>query len=823
MDSIVAFLSWYLVITLFGWLTFPLVYFLFPALADHGYSLARVAGLLVWSYIFWLFTSLGLTQNTVGGILFSLLVPAGISGSILVNRRVEIILWLRQNFRVVLVVEILFLVSFGFLAFIRAGNPELDGTERPMELMFINSILRSPTFPPHDSWLSGYAISYYYFGYVMTAMLAKLSGLPGSLAHNLMTALIFGLAAVSAYGILYNLLMETDAEGSTKRRRSLTAPLLAPLFLLIVSNIEGFLEVLHARGIFWNSNPSNFWTWLGIKELSDSPTQPYQWIPDRYLWWWRASRVVSDFNLRGNFQEIIDEFPFFSFLLGDLHPHVLAIPFTLLATAIALNIFLGGWRGNIHLPGIRLHITKAGFFTAALVLGGLAFLNTWDILPAAALIVSAYVLLRVREDGWSWSRLEDVFALGLPLGFVSILLYLPFYLGFSSQANGVLPNLVNPTRGAQLWVMFAPLWVPLLAYLIYLWRGEKRTGNWLVSLLLVISLVLLLWGVSWLIGWLVFLRDPIIAQGYLASQALLNVMELFKAAITRRLIYIGGLLTLLAVLVPTLAFLIVIREPKTKMDPQLPATKTRTSIFVLLLMALGSLLVLAPEFVYLRDQFDYRINTVFKFYYQAWLLWSMTAAFGIAILLQRLRGFWEWAFRITLIVLLFLSLTYPVLSLANKTNNFDPPSGWTLDDFSRIERSNPDEAAAIQWLHLAPYGVVAEAVGPGPCGGSYTGYARISEYTGLPAVLGWVCHESQWRGGDAEQGSRRNDIAQLYTTSNWQNALAIITKYNIRYVYIGDLEASSYAVHEEKFRANLPIVFHSGNVTVYEMPQMENR
>ena len=84
-----------------------------------------------------------------------------------------------------------FFLRLCFSRFLRAGNPELDGTERPMELMFINSILRSQTFPPHDSWLSGYAISYYYFGYVMTAMLAKLAGLTGSVAHNLMTSLIF--------------------------------------------------------------------------------------------------------------------------------------------------------------------------------------------------------------------------------------------------------------------------------------------------------------------------------------------------------------------------------------------------------------------------------------------------------------------------------------------------------------------------------------------------------------------------------------------------------------------------------------------------------
>lgn len=827
MSSVIAFVSWYFILTLLGWLTFPLAYFLFPALADRGYGLSRVAGLLIWAYIFWLFTSLGLTQNNVGGILFALLILSGLSGWAIANRKSEIGDWLRSNLRLIVTVEVLFLLAFGFLAFIRAGNPELDGTERPMELMFINSILRSPTFPPHDGWLSGYAISYYYFGYVMTAMLAKLSGLPGSLAHNLMTALIFGLTAIGAYGILYNLLALTvDRRPQTTVNRPRSAvfpPLLAPLFLLIVSNIEGFLEVLHRAGIFWNSNPSNFWTWLGIKELNQAPSTPLGWIPDRFWWWWRASRVVSDFDLRGNFKEIIDEFPFFSFLLGDLHPHVLAIPFTLLAVAIALNLFLGGWRGEIYLPGFRLQVSKSGFFAAALVLGGLAFLNTWDILVAAALIVLAYVLLRVRENGWSWSRLEDVFVLGLPLGLIAILLYLPFYFGFSSQAGGILPNLVNPTRGAQLWVMFAPLFVPMLTYLVYLWRGERRTGDWLPALLLVAGLTVLLWSLSWFIGWLVFLKDPASAQGYLASQGVTDVAELFKVALSRRLTYIGGFLTLLAILAPALAFLTEAPGPMVGNNRQPSTANNLPSTFVLLLIALGSLLVLAPDFLYLRDQFGWRINTIFKFYYQAWLLWSIAAAFAVVVLIQKLRGVWYGIFLSGFSILLVMSLTYPALSLANKTNNFHPPLGWTLDDFTRIQRNDPDEAAAIQWLRNASYGVVAEAVGPGPCGGSYTGYARISEYTGLPTVLGWACHESQWRGGDTEQGSRRDDIAQLYTTSNWQNALAILTKYNIRYIYVGDLETSIYAVHEQKFHANLPIGFQDGSVTIYEVPQIENR
>src|SRR5512138_1879481 len=213
-----AFISWYIILTLLGWLTFPLAYSLFPALADRGYSLARAAGLLLWGYLFWLLNSLGLMENNAGGVLFALLLVAGLGaasffvhGSTFEARKDEILVWLRANLRLVITVEALFLVAFAFLAFIRAGNPELDNAEKPMELMFINAILRSPTFPPHDSWLSGYAISYYYFGYVMAAMLAMLTGLTGSVAHNLMTALIFGLAAIGAYGILYNLLVARES------------------------------------------------------------------------------------------------------------------------------------------------------------------------------------------------------------------------------------------------------------------------------------------------------------------------------------------------------------------------------------------------------------------------------------------------------------------------------------------------------------------------------------------------------------------------------------------------------------------------------------
>src|SRR5215216_1616992 len=260
----VAFLSWYIVITILGWLTFPLAYHLFPALTDRGYVLSRALGLLIWGYIFWLLASLGIAQNDIGGLLLALVVLIGLGvwaliverGPKIVDKAMDrptyLVEWLRENRRLILTTELLFLIAFALMAWVRANNPEIytSGGEKWMETAFINAILHSPTFPPHDPWLSGYAISYYYFGYVMAAMLAKLTSTPAPVAHNLMLSLIFALSAVGAHGLLYNLLSaHRRSKGQDEDAGIFPAlgALLAPLFLLVVSNLQGVFESLHSK------------------------------------------------------------------------------------------------------------------------------------------------------------------------------------------------------------------------------------------------------------------------------------------------------------------------------------------------------------------------------------------------------------------------------------------------------------------------------------------------------------------------------------------------------------------------------------------------
>ncbi len=836
----ISFILWYLVISIVGLITFPFVYHLLPKLPSRGYSLSRIIGLMGWGFAFWLLSSLGILRNSIGGLLLALGIVLVIS--VVTARKLphsDLKEWWQENRIYVICVEGLFLVAFGLWAYVRAANPEIVGTEKPMELAFINAIINSTEFPPHDPWLSGYAISYYYFGYLLVAMLAKITAVSGGIAFNLGLALIFALTAIATHGVVYDLLklrrefsrtlipkLESSVNGLSHNRDWLYA-LIGPLFILLVSNLEGILHVLHTRGLFWQVDnngqlTSSFWQWLDIKDLNQPPLDPVSWVPQRHWWWWRASRVLQDYDLVGNWKEIIDEFPSFSFLLGDLHPHVLAIPFAILLIGFILNLFLGGGDGEIRLWGFKIYLNLKTYIVGAILLGGMMFLNTWDFPFYIALFCGAYVLMRSRDNGWQKRLIWEFIGLGISLVISGIILYLPFYLGFSSQAGGILPNLIYPTRGTHLWVMFGSLFLPLIAYLVYLWKhvGSMNSLKW--GIVVTFGGMILLLAFAVIFGYAI-VSLPIIGSIYLESLGAGGaISELFSQVFIRRLNSPGAWITLgllmsfvLGLLWPRKTESNDLNDNHVKLSHKypIPYPLNPVHVYVLLLFGLGLLAVIGVDFFYLRGQFGWRMNTIFKFYYQAWLLWGLAAAFGSAVLLQELRGKIGTAYRIGLIIVICSALVYPVLGLWNKTNGFRPQGGLTLDGTAYYEDQNPDEMAAIQWLQSVAPGVLLEAVG-----GSYSSFGRISAMSGKPTVLGWPGHESQWRGGAREMGSRQSDVERIYRSSNWEEVQTLLNEYDVKYIYIGSLERSTYGVNEGKFMIHLTPVFEQGEVKIYQVP-----
>jgi YYY domain-containing protein len=854
---------WWAGTTILALALWPITYQCLKRLPDRGWAFARMAGILATGYFFWLGCWLRLWQNMPGAVWLcaGALLAAGM---IIARTRGEDPWgWLRAHKKEVLFTEGVFLILFAVLTWLRAYDAGATHTERPMDLAFLNAILRSTYFPPNDPWLSGYAISYYHFGYILTGMLAKMTGLAGSIAFSFGVSGSFSLAGLGAYGLLRNLLLLkkepepepdpepvvipnpdlSDAVTPWRKPRSFWTshyfwlPLLAPFMLLFLGNLEIGLEFLYSNQIGWNADweegQKNFWTELDISDLNAQPYDEPSLIPRLSgWWWWHASRVVHDHPVGDSSNaskiEVIDEFPAFSFVIGDMHPHVMALPFLLLAVAVILEIFLRG--GGAIAESASERWLFFGF--TVLSIGSLVFLNTWDILIFGMAAIASWV-------GWRMSRSELRFGpfsgwkafiarWGLT-GVVSIALFIPFLIGFSSQAGGVLPNVLFPSKGGQFFVMFGTLFIPVFAWLFLELRSREWKPDWKNGLTLAgTGLAVLLIG-SLTLAFVIALSPEAMASvaGVLGGNGTIEAMsiELMKrfADPWASLLPMGLITIALAAL-----FGWTRSKPAAAEGPQeaeiLPAGKPSPDAFVLILVLWGACLSLFPEYFYLRDMFGGRMNTVFKFYFQAWAFLSLAAAYGVIRLVEAIRAVPAAGSRrrvypiialiLTLAALLVGTLYYPmaVWTKMNESKYADEP---TLDASAYLKWMHPEDAAAIAWIreNIFDNGPLVEAVG-----NDYDEYAgRVATATGIPGVLGWIGHEDQWRGTRAIHGPRIEDIKELYQSTDWIAAEEILARYGIRYVYFGPLEEDLYGPRGlDKFRVHLKVIYEADGVVIFE-------
>jgi len=911
-EALLAF-RWYLVLQVFGLAALPLAWRLFRHLPDRGYGVSKPLGLLLAGWGFWLLTTFGWTHNTAGGILVALGLLAAV-GLVLVLRspdpssrpgshaRPMPLPW-----RTVLVTEVVFTLAFIAWCLVRARMPRIEtaGGEKWMEIAFLRAILRSDTFPPHDPWLSGFAISYYYFGYVIVAMVARLAAVPPSIAFNLGIATLFALTCTGAFSLVYNLLVAEmgreqrsgGAEGEQGRGGAgergsrgegeqgtggegregwgaLVGGLLGPLVVAVMGNLEGLLEVLHARAL----GPAAWWTWLDIHGI-DVPPLPFaqgSWIPARFFWWWQASRVLQDYAPWGAEQHVIDEFPGFSFLLGDMHPHVLALPFVVLALALALNLYLriaecglsdlpessqlsGRWYTGLR-NADRKPLSPWELLVYALCLGGLGFLNTWDFPIYLFVVVAAstlahyrtaqttdhetrntdyareYTGLRITHYAFIPSRkfrtfgkvhfthyaLRFVFlfaALLLP----GLLLYLPFWIGFQSQAGGILLNLFNATRLPQFLVMFGPLLFIAAAFV----AGQARQSGVRVGEVARWTATVAL-GILGIAVFVVMLGALLVRVGALAEQGPAGYVAawlrggpipgLENIPNASALILRSLLLRLLNPWVALGLTVLLVAVVLTVIGDQGPGTRDQGSVsgFVLLLFATGALLVLGVEYVYLRDHFGTRMNTVFKFYFQAWVVWGIAGAYALADFVRRNRV----GVGMVAVLLVAAGFVYPLLAIPARAN--ETGGRPTLDGTAYLADMEPDDYAAFVWLNQNVSGAPVILEAPGDHFRAYIYEGRVSAHTGLPTLLGWGDHENQWRGNYDEPARREPDIESLYTSVDAREVMALVSKYDIRYVYVGPLERTLYpAAGLAKFAGLGEAVYDTGKVAIYRMKNEE--
>jgi len=860
LTEIFAALRWWTALLILGMAATPLLFVLFQKLPDRGYAFVKMAGLLLVSYLFWVLGSLGFLNNNLGSILlcFALLVALSIWFYHRRSTKVDqpsLRHWLRQNRTQVILTEILFAVFFATWVWVRAQNPAISATEKPMEFAFLNSIGRSPNFPPLDPWLSGFAISYYYFGYVMTSVIARIANVSELLAFNLAIAWLVAGTATGSFGLVYNLLASQGA-----RRSARILGLAAALAIPLVGNLEIGLEMAHANQI----GSDAFWQWLDVRDLNHPPDDESE---PRYQtsgwWWWRSSRPIHEYHISGRAEEGLEpiaEFPGFSFVLGDMHPHVLALPFALLSLVVALVWWLPN-RGSANDPplfdeswdeqdwGDRLRILLQSigiplWLFTALLLGGLSFLNTWDVLIYLFVVAGAFFLARWRDSGWHSRILSQTISIILLLLAPIVLLYLPFFLGFRSQAGApyLLPMLMRPTRFVHFLIIFGmPLWAisVLLVSLII----KQRFRFWQKGLLAGVLLILALFLLTFLFGLIVAISP----EGAVRVSGLVNELGITLAPRPEQSLAFGWGVTAVLAILPTflnarvayplmtlfltatigLVTMIWHERFRSAKNPEVN-DKQDVLPFALLLVFSAALLTLGPEFVYLRDNFGVRLNTIFKFYYQAWVMFGVSALFAIGYLWQEFRG----SRRIVPVIaaagyfLAFaIALLFPIYAVGSRAGEYrgsltaEVRHPATINGLAQVQRFNSDEYEAIIWLRENTSGtpVILEAVG-----GQYSGYGRISAATGLPTLLGWAGHEYQWRGDTPEPAIREPAVNKIYSQSDLLSAAELLNRYSVEYIYVGDLEQQLYGpAGLDKFAENLEPAYSNNSVTIYRWEPQE--
>jgi YYY domain-containing protein len=822
---------WYASISIVGLLGYPLVRFALPGLSDRGYPLSRTAGMLIVSYLVWLAGSFRIpfSRLTIGVILILLALVGGI---LAYHQRTALKREWRERRYFFLLVEALFLGLFIVGLLIRLGNPDLwhpwKGGEKPMDFSYFNAVLKSTSFPPYDPWFAGGYINYYYYGFLFVGVLVKFLGLVPAVAYNMVLPTLFAMIAMCAFSLGWNLTQRTrphvEQGKFTIQSSSIISAIAASLGVSILGNlgtvrmvIRGYQSIAAPLGNIDSGSVLMrfYWSIRGfIQNLTGTP------LPFRLdEWYWNPSRVIASEH-----GSPITEFPFFTFLYADLHAHLIALPLSLLALAWMISIVLSAKEGKSN----KISVGQMGamLFLGALVVGSLFPTNTWDFYPYLALGIVAVGYAFWRSDGWrqqiAGQRMEGLkgfnrrilFAIAGVILFVtfSILLFQPYRHWYGQAYNQV-----------------------------EIWTGTRTP----------ISDYITHWGLFLfvLVSWMVYESVDWMANTPMSA---LKKLKPYREVIYAAFVFLIVITVLLGVniqgdetkpnklplgigvsiawwVLPLAAWAGVLL-----LRPNITETKR----IILFLFGTALTLSLMVEIIVLRGDVG-RMNTVFKFYLVAWILFSVSSAAALGWLWRAFPGWdfrWRTGWQVILVFLVASAALYPFLASVAKIKDRmveDAPhtlNGMTFMKYATYHDLNTAldlerDYEAIRWMQEniegSPVIVEANMV-------EYHWGTRYTIYTGLPGVVGWNWHQRQQRAvvQDTWVFNRVEDVHSFYQTTDLRHAEDFLRTYDVRYIILGQLERAKYpGPGLEKFSTQEGILWHSvyqdQDTNIYEVLEFD--
>lgn len=715
-------LIWWAVLLVLGLMLFPLSSVVFSSFADKGYLFSKALGVAVSSYAVWLLSWMKIVKMDALGcwgvvlgcelVVFFLFYKKA-RQSLTGFKQGDVLHW-------ILIGETLFLFSLSFWTYLRGFNARIEGLEKFMDYGFVNSILRSGFVPPNDMWFAGESINYYYFGQYVSAFLTRLSGIKSEIAYNLMMATLFAFSMALCFAIVSNLLKGHGMKNAPAILGGLAGSSLVSLGGNLHSFIYGTLSKL-------TNNGNNYW------------------FPD-------ATRYIG-YNPETK-DKTIHEFPVYSFVVSDLHAHVINMIFVLALLGVLIAIFRklqaradSGWQAKspvdeVFFPELLLPGFLIGIFQMS---------NFWDF--PIYLTVTLFTLLcaGIRHFGFTRKMLWTAAARFMLVVVFSLVFAFPFNQTFEKVSTNIrlakdhsMPYQLLVLWGYQLVIAAIFFIIILFTEQNLLWRKAKKKER------------------------------EIIRKELTLIARIRNVLERFTIEDVFTVILFVSAIGL--VLIPELVYVEDIYSGEHK-----------------------------------------RANTMFKLTYQAFIMFGLACGYVFIRIWQAAEKGWRQITAIVLAtIMVILPMIYPFkYAIPSWYRGMKPDQYEGLDGLAFLQREYPDDYALIQWMRENIQGQpnILEANGD-----SYTYYGRISMSTGFPTVQGWYVHEWLWRDDFNVVQARVDDVKAIYESEDLNQTVELLSKYQVQYVVIGKLEREKFPeLKEDKLLSLGTVVFELPTISLVKL------
>ena len=837
-------LWWAFVLLLMGLVTLPLATKIWENFSSGGFILSQTMGIVFTGLVLWTLTHVKIFRLNVICILLSAILVA-LCCYIPKTFRNSLVRKLNtQGFiEAAVIEETVFIVILFLMCYFKGFLPDINGQEKYMDYGFIMSMIRNDTLPANDMWLSGQSINYYYFGQYLWAVIIKASGVNTGAGYNIAMCSATAIPFALSFSIGKFLIEASAKRGFFDNKLvKYAAGLFTGCAVSLWGNSHSFYYDENSIG---NSLLTTFKNWGINVGRTDSFFYPDS---TRFIGW--NPEVTTN---GGDFT--IEEFPFYSYLVGDLHAHVISMMIVLLITAILLSLI-----SSVTLPTDAEALVSTTFENLSS--------GTSRLVPEIKQTLNLHVVL-----------------IALLLGCAQMTNYWDFLIYFIYCAMALL--IVNTIKSKDFVNLFGAIIFVINVggiLLIYLTVGSNPLLLYSLEAILMVAVFLFcvvspsaLPRTSFQMSFLFTFATLTALTFNLNFDMISNSLGKVKnTSPLYQLFILYGTHVIICVVFTVIVFVFknyqfvsaskakklngstpVIGENETFTNPvqKFFATRNVIDIFVCGMTVVGLMMIIAPEIFYVRDIYTagyLRSNTMFKFCFAAFIILSIAMIYSVVRLLWFVnkKGKYSsvlFAVAIVFAIMLFVPAHYTMASLKQrcgkelKKEDYKQLDGTAYIDYyaSSIVPENyagnlSSYKVCVDWFNTNIKGdpVICEAYGD-----SYTDSCIISAYTGLPTVFGWQTHEWLWRFhgivdkqqdllvSDPEKDvwaiyitPRHNDVDTIYLSESPEEVQALIDKYQIQYIIIGDMERFKYGYDNSYIFALLgDSVFSYDTLTVYKV------